>query len=112
MKNILTLVLKEKWFTMIQSGIKLEEYREIKPYWNKVFLESGKIKLKGKVYHHSDIILCLCLGYKKDREKLYFTIKRVRVGEGKKEWGAEPGKEYHTILLGDLINKKTIFAPQ
>lgn len=29
----LHLVLKHKWFDMIASGEKLEEYREIKPYW-------------------------------------------------------------------------------
>lgn len=30
---ILKLTLKKKWFDMIESGVKLEEYREIKPYW-------------------------------------------------------------------------------
>ena len=29
----LDLVLKKKWFDMIASGEKTEEYREIKPYW-------------------------------------------------------------------------------
>lgn len=32
---ILPLVLKGKWFDMITSGEKLEEYRELKPYWAK-----------------------------------------------------------------------------
>ena len=32
---ILHLPLKERWFRMIQSGEKLEEYREITPYWMK-----------------------------------------------------------------------------
>ena len=31
----LTLFLKKKWFDMIASGEKTEEYREIKPYWEK-----------------------------------------------------------------------------
>lgn len=31
--NTLVLVLKKKWFDMIDSGIKKEEYREIKDYW-------------------------------------------------------------------------------
>ena len=30
--NILYLNLKAKWYEMIESGIKTEEYREIKPY--------------------------------------------------------------------------------
>lgn len=31
--KILHLTLKKKWFDMIASGEKKEEYREIKPYW-------------------------------------------------------------------------------
>lgn len=32
-KYVLKLVVKKKWFDMIVSGEKTEEYREIKPYW-------------------------------------------------------------------------------
>lgn len=31
----LTLSLKKKWYDMIASGEKKEEYREITEYWNK-----------------------------------------------------------------------------
>lgn len=31
--KILDLPLKAKWYDMIESGVKPEEYREIKPYW-------------------------------------------------------------------------------
>ena len=30
---MLVLPIKKKWFEMIASGEKKEEYREIKPYW-------------------------------------------------------------------------------
>lgn len=33
MKKVLNLVVTKKWFDMIVSGEKNEEYREIKPYW-------------------------------------------------------------------------------
>ena len=36
--KILDLPLKAKWYDMIESGIKIEEYRENKPYWCKRFL--------------------------------------------------------------------------
>lgn len=36
--KILHLTLKKKWFDMIASGEKKEEYREIKPYWEKRFI--------------------------------------------------------------------------
>ena len=29
----LCLPLKKEWYEMIESGVKTEEYREIKPYW-------------------------------------------------------------------------------
>ena len=34
MKKMLVLPMKKKWFDMILSGKKKEEYREFKPYWN------------------------------------------------------------------------------
>ena len=33
--RILSLPLKKEWYNMIESGIKTEEYREIKQYWIK-----------------------------------------------------------------------------
>ena len=33
--NILDLPIKSKWYEMIENGIKKEEYREIKEYWEK-----------------------------------------------------------------------------
>jgi hypothetical protein len=32
-RKVLVLPLKEKWYRMIESGIKTEEYRELTPYW-------------------------------------------------------------------------------
>lgn len=34
---MLTLPIKKKWFDMIVSGEKKEEYREIKPYYDSRF---------------------------------------------------------------------------
>ena len=42
---VLHLNLTKKWFDMIEAGEKKEEYREIKPFWNRVF--SCYIKIKG-----------------------------------------------------------------
>ena len=33
--RILHMTLHKKWFQQIAEGIKIEEYREIKPYWTK-----------------------------------------------------------------------------
>ena len=34
-KKVLTLTVIKQWFDMIAAGEKIEEYREIKPYWIK-----------------------------------------------------------------------------
>lgn len=34
-EKILYLPLKKKWYEMIESGEKPEEYREDKPYWRR-----------------------------------------------------------------------------
>ena len=39
--NTLHLVLNSKWYEMIESGEKTEEYRETKQYWVKRFLEGS-----------------------------------------------------------------------
>lgn len=38
--KILHLNLKAKWYDMIESGVKKEEYREIKPFWKKRLKET------------------------------------------------------------------------
>ena len=35
----LHLPLKAQWYEMIESGVKTEDYREIKPYWDKRFVD-------------------------------------------------------------------------
>ena len=34
-KKVLTLTVSKQWFDMIVADEKIEEYREIKPYWIK-----------------------------------------------------------------------------
>lgn len=49
----LHLPLKAKWYNMIESGVKTEEYREIKLYWiNRLIqTEDGRIiKKEMRVY--------------------------------------------------------------
>ena len=39
MRKVLCLAVSKKWFDLIASGEKREEYREIKPYWEKRLLD-------------------------------------------------------------------------
>lgn len=99
---VLHLNLKKKWFDMIESGIKTEEYREIKPYWNRVFIGTG-ILIKGKNYHPTDIQICFSNGYAKNRRQNSYTCTGLRTGYGKEEWGANPDKEYYILTVGELL---------
>ncbi len=47
--KILDLVLKGCWYDMIDAGEKPEEYREIKPYWEKRLLNYEAIKQDYKM---------------------------------------------------------------
>lgn len=105
----LTLSLKRQWFEKIKSGEKKEEYRECSEYWVTRFGNlCGFFEYKF-VDNHRKMISCerlncdklvFTLGYPKadDTERrLVFKNPRIRIGTGRPEWGAEPGKQYFVI---------------
>lgn len=91
---MLILPIKKKWFDMIKSGEKKEDYREIKPYWTTRFhkyfhnrrglLVPRKVIFRNGYKYNSPKIECIC------------WLKR---GQGKEEWGAELGKEYYILEI-------------
>ena len=89
--KIVYLPLKKEWFNMIESGIKTEEYREIKPYWLK--------RINAFTTH-----VVFSYGYTKKRMK--FEIKCIRTGFGNVCWGAPQGKKVIIIELGKRISKE------
>lgn len=101
----LKLVLKRKWFDMISSGEKKEEYREIKTYWIKRLTEeycSELFGLKPVRYKHYDTVT-FYLGYSADRPQMTFKVDEIVLGYGRWDWGAN-GKLLFVIKLGERIN--------
>ena len=94
--NTLHLTIKKKWFDMILSGVKTEEYRDINPYYN--------LRLIGREYDS----VVFRNGYARDAPSLTIELKTIRFGTGKPEWGAEEGKTYFVLYLGKIINTKNI----
>ena len=114
----LTLSLKRKWFDLIKAGIKKEEYRNIKPHYISRFFdrremldcmglysaaafEEKQLPKPMMFVKHFDRLV-FTLGYPKagDTERmLVFKNPKIRIGTGKPEWGAEPGKKYFVITL-------------
>lgn len=84
------LPIKKKWYDMILSGEKKEEYREIKPYYEvrlpKLFEEDGRA------------VITLRNGYS-DTSPSKDVLCELEVGEGNPKWGAEPGKEYYILKI-------------
>lgn len=96
--NILHLNLKKKWYEMIESGIKKEEYREIKPYWIKRLCASySESSIEYKEYDSVKFIY----GYTK--RSMMFNIQEILVDTGNPEWGAEEGIKYFVIKLKERI---------
>ena len=75
---MLTLPIKKKWFDMIRSGEKKEEYREITPYYMTRFENIGLIHKNAPFIK---------------------VIVRLFMREGKPEWGAEPNKTYYVLQI-------------
>ena len=93
----LKLVLKKRWYDMIASGEKKEEYRDFSEYWCSRLLERGSWNVRL-----FDIVT-FYLGYAKNRPSMTFRWFLTTLGEGKPEWGAEPHKKYFIIHLGERL---------
>jgi hypothetical protein len=93
---MITLPIKKKWFDMIVSGEKREEYRDITPYYISRFARYFELRVRVKFRN----------GYRLDSPTIERTVIPY-IGYGRPEWGAEPYKKY--IVLG-IQNKKEVKA--
>lgn len=89
-KNVLCMTLKRKWFDMILSGVKREEYREIKEYWIR--------RLSGKKFS----VIQFSNGYGKNVPTFNIEFPKYDIGIGKKEWGA-PDEHVLILSIGEVI---------
>ncbi len=120
MKKTLHLNLIRKFFDMIKSGEKREEYRALTVYYVSLFFkwrDSGltrEVFLQMLINDEGELWVYLKdfndtmyfeNGYKKLSERPRFDIifESINIGEGKPKWGAIPGKKYFVLELGVLI---------
>lgn len=114
---ILNLSLKKKWFQMIESGIKKEEYRELKPFWMRRIFDCPK-GLSICVWNRQRCSSCIRLcpmsarsfshvrfrnGYTK--QTMTFEIIDINIGFGNPTWGA-PKDKVIIIKIGKQCNIK------
>lgn len=106
---------------MIESGVKTEEYREIKPYWIKRLMahkDGYKIpEFMLEVYSEHITTLKVLLSedklesidfdsikfsYGYTKRTMTFELERITIGKGRKEWGA-PDNDVFIIKLGGRV---------
>lgn len=99
---MLTLPIKKKWFDMILSGEKKEEYREIKPYYDSRLLNYCRlVALREYAYDYWDnpeFEVIFRNGYSSNSPRIKCKVKCSK-GYGKEEWGAEPNKLYYVLKI-------------
>lgn len=118
-KKVLTLTVSKQWFDMIAAGDKIEEYREIKPYWIVRLYETFRQEpmqyiaraIEGRVDWLKMYIRCnqfilkpythvlFINGYRKDSPRIEKEIESITIGKPRQ--GLCPGKwldkEYFVI---------------
>lgn len=127
---MLILPIKKKWFDMILSGEKKEEYREIKQYYETRFqnlfgaitihplyppdnfLDRSEFELlqgeavPEEIRKDSVQEIIFRNGYSKDSKAIKARC-RLRTGKGRPEWGAEPDKQYYIL---EILNVEKMAA--
>ncbi len=94
---MLILPIKKKWFDMIKSGEKKEEYREIKPYYSKRFGFEDDEELRLHTIQTAKTVR-FRNGYSKTSPTIECEVV-ITKGLGKPEWGAEPNKLYYVLKI-------------
>lgn len=104
---MIILPIKRKWFDMIRSGEKKEEYREIKPYYDARLLKAFGMRRddnklvcaqKPELQKSGMRTIIFRNGYGKDVPEIKAECS-LSAGCGRKEWGAEPGREYYILTI-------------
>lgn len=95
--KVLHLTLKKKWFDMIASGEKKEEYRDCVYFWDCRLLEPD-CRLR-----HFDVVT-FRNGYQKDAPTMTLKCEGIEIRSGRPEWGAVPYQVYYVIKLGERLS--------
>lgn len=106
----MVLHIKGKWFNLILSGIKKEEYRAIKPYYVKrifneyrkahaISLDSFLLKLHNESIYFGDVEFVN--GYSGSSPS-FVAHCSLHVGKGNTEWGAEDEVEYFVFNVKEI----------
>ena len=103
---MLVLPIKKKWFQMILIGEKKEEYREIKPYYQKRFKTIGLLDKDGKETKNKIEIL-FRNGYGTTCPS-FIALCSIKIKTGNTKWGAEDSVLYYALQIHEVLEKQNI----
>ena len=101
---MIILPIKKKWYDMILSGEKKEEYREISNYYYSRFKnvlgfnEMNKVLHSVSEYKSNVFDVVFRNGYRSNSPHIWAEV-RLLVGTGKMKWGAEKDKVYYILEI-------------
>lgn len=115
----LNLTLKKKWFDMIASGEKKEEYRCTKPYWWTRLVQCGEIygpdpldenglqilpvEQWTMILSKNFDVVAFRNGYGKNAPVITLQFKGIEIGKAKPEWSDNWQGDVFIIKLGEII---------
>ena len=98
------LTLNKKWFDMILSGEKKEEYREIKPYWlSRLKYHCNHLDMMHE-FNHDYTHIIFKNGYSKTSPSILIELNETKFGKAKPEWSGNWDGEVIILKLGQIIN--------
>lgn len=98
---MLTLPIKAKWYDMILSGEKKEEYRSCSKYWAKRFHNLGLLTT------NEHALIKFRNGYSAASRSFVAEV-RLSIGYGKPQWGAAAGEKYFILTIIKIIKRKDV----
>lgn len=113
-EKILHLTLKKKWFDMIASGEKKEEYREIKEYWlNRLCIET-EWRMQPYIkpdFSHNEVdyafqwfeYIVFKNGYSSSSPTLKVECLGIDIGKAKPDWSDNWQGDVFIIKLGKKL---------
>jgi hypothetical protein len=126
---MLTLPIQKKWYDMILSGEKKEEYREIKEYYetrfqnlfgavtiypSSIFSDRSEYELlqgeavPEEIKKEGIQEIIFRNGYSKNSKEIKARC-RLRIGKGRPQWGASPDKQYYIL---EILDKEKLAADE
>ena len=91
---MLILPIKKKWYNMIVSGEKKEEYRSLTRYYYSRFK-------KYEIGSNKPFEILLRNGYSSTSPTVKCVVT-VRTGVGKEKWGAVPNEAYFVLEIKEV----------